>query len=262
MTKTKSKKKVTSEQKKAKTTKTKKEFKKKPKSKRKRGKGTKKQYFRQEHEDAIILYNNTKNPREREKIFREQIQPVMSELIDKIVLTFKFHMLENSSSLIKECKTWIATILNKYDPSKKSTAFSYFSVIVKNWFMGKQKSQISKKKREIQMVDLDEFVDFDDEALIYYNEYHENMERLEFINALLKEMKKWRQRETDISLKSVLGAIIDIMNEADVVDVFNKKNIYFYIRAITKLPTKDVARAVKEIKKRYEVMRFEWFNND
>jgi len=41
------------------------------------------------------------------------------------------------------------TILDKYDPNKGSKAFSYFSVITKNWFIHKVKRQQKRNKREI-----------------------------------------------------------------------------------------------------------------
>ena len=54
------------------------------------------------------------------------------------------------------------TILDKYDPSKGHKAFSYFSVITKNWFIHKVKRQQKRNKRE---------VDFDNVSKTYEEEY-------------------------------------------------------------------------------------------
>lgn len=55
----------------------------------------------------------------------------MSEMVDKIVYTYKFTTLPNIDELRDECKIWLTTVLEKFDPSKGSKAFSYFSVITK-----------------------------------------------------------------------------------------------------------------------------------
>ena len=100
---------------------------------RKRRKRTKRLYFTQEHEDAIIAYNNTTDPRERTLLYGKYIQPAFSEMVDKIVFTYKFTTLPNIEDLRDECKIYLTTILNKYNPDKGSKAFSYFSVIKERW---------------------------------------------------------------------------------------------------------------------------------
>ena len=76
------------------------------------------------------------------------IQPAFSEMVDKVVFTYKFTSLPNIDSLREECKIWLTTILDKYDPSKGSKAFSYFSVITKNWFIHKVKKTSARARRE------------------------------------------------------------------------------------------------------------------
>ena len=44
---------------------------------------------------------------------------------------------------------WLSTILDKYEPNKGSKAFSYFSVITKNWFIHKVKQTTRRAKREV-----------------------------------------------------------------------------------------------------------------
>ena len=70
-------------------------------------------------------------------------------MVDKIVFTYKFTNLPDIDQLRDECKIWLMTILDKYDQSKGSKAFSYFSVITKNWFIHKVKRQQKRQRREI-----------------------------------------------------------------------------------------------------------------
>ncbi len=59
------------------------------------------------------------------------------------------HLLENIDVLKDDCKIWLTTILSKFDPTQGTKAFSYFSVVTKNWFTHKAKKQTQKNKREI-----------------------------------------------------------------------------------------------------------------
>jgi len=239
----------------------KKKYQKKPKEERKRGKNTNNHYFTKEHEDKIIEYNSEEDSRKREALFIQHIQPVLDKMIEKIVITFKFNALENIDVLKEECKLWIPSVLGKYDPSKKSTAFSYFSVIIKNWFLAQQKKQKTKKEREVQFIDLDEFSDYSEDSLIYYNTYMEDREKLEFLDFFKENIKKWYFKENDPNKKKIIMSIIIIINEAQDVDFFSKRDIYYYIREITKLPTKQIALVVKQLSARYKALREEWIND-
>ena len=108
-------------------------------------------YFTQEHEDAIVRYAQTTCLRERTDLYVRLIQPAFNEMVDKIVFTYKFTDLPNIGSLRDECKIWLMTILDKYDQSKGSKAFSYFSVITKNWFIHKVKKQQKDAREKLIM---------------------------------------------------------------------------------------------------------------
>ena len=121
-----------------------------PKPRKRRAKG--KQYFTKEHENAIIQYVASTDIRERSYLYNEFIGPVFSEMVDKIVYTYKFTTLPNIADLQDECKVWLVTILPKYNP-EKAKAFSYFSVITKNWFIHKVKKQNKKRRTELEIVE-------------------------------------------------------------------------------------------------------------
>jgi len=64
-------------------------------------------------------------------LYTVYIQPAFHEMVEKIVYTYKFNNLPNIEDLKSECKIFLTTILDKYDTSRGSKAFSYFSVITK-----------------------------------------------------------------------------------------------------------------------------------
>ena len=97
--------------------------------KKKQGKSSPNDYFTEQHEKAIVRYVATSDKRERTRLYEDYIQPSLGEMVDKIVFTYKFTTLPNIDILRQECKVWLITILDKYDPNSGSKAFSYFSVI-------------------------------------------------------------------------------------------------------------------------------------
>ena len=55
----------------------------------KRRKRTKNMYFTKVHEEAIIQYAKSNNITEKTQLYTSLIQPAFSELVDKIIYTYK-----------------------------------------------------------------------------------------------------------------------------------------------------------------------------
>ena len=53
-----------------------------------------KNYFTQDTEDAIVLYNNTPDPSVRSDIYRDRIHYAFFKLTENIIHTFKFYYTE------------------------------------------------------------------------------------------------------------------------------------------------------------------------
>ena len=135
-------------------------------------------YFTQAHEDAIVQYANTDDIKIRTQLYIDFIEPAFSEMVDKIIYTYKFTNLPNIEVLKDECKIWLTTILDKYDPNKGSKAFSYFSVITKNWFIHKVKKTTLENKREVQLDQIPKNVEIRQFTVV--NEYESKRIEKEF----------------------------------------------------------------------------------
>ena len=118
-----------------------------------RKRSTKNHYFTKVHEQAIIDFCKSEDQKEKNQLYEEFIGPVFNEMVDKIVYTYKFTTLPNISNLQEDCKHWLITVLNKFDPDKGSKAFTYFSVVSKNWFIAEVKKTAKKNKREVHLED-------------------------------------------------------------------------------------------------------------
>ena len=197
-----------------------------PKKRRRirRGSGApSRQYFTQVHEDAILRYVATEDIR------------------DKIVFTYKFTTLPNIDSLRDECKIWLVTILDKYDQSKGSKAFSYFSVICKNWFIHKVKRKSKQNRQEMDIFELPK-----------------ELAAEEFWTFLEQEVSSWEHDKMKENERKVLEAVKILMESCDDIEIFNKKAIYLYLREITGLNTKQVVNNLNKMRVRYRTFRIKW----
>jgi DNA-directed RNA polymerase specialized sigma subunit len=215
-------------------------------------------YFTQVHENAIIQYATTKDPKIRQDLYKNLIGPAFNEMVNKIVFTYKFNNLPNIEDLKEECKIWITTILEKFDPSKGSKAFSYFSVITKNWFIHKVKKVNRQNKKEIFLDDAEHQKEIDYDNLVVYNETDSNREKDEFWQYLWTEIEDWKKLDLKVNEKKVLDAICVLLQNPDSIEIFNKKAIYLYVREITDLNTKQVVNNLNKIRQKYKEFKKTW----
>ena len=219
-----------------------------------------KNYFTQLHEDAINDFNNTTSFKKRDELYSKIIGPVFSEMVDKIVLTYGFTSLPNIAALRDECKIWLVTILEKFDPNKGSKAFSYFSVVTKNWFIQKVKKNKKSRQREIEFQDLSKEMEMKYVAIEM--EYDSNREKEEFWTHLWEEIETWDKMKLKDNEKKVLEAVKILLKSSDDIEIFNKKAIYLYMREITGLSTKQIVSCLNKMKKKYNIFRAKWDRGD
>ena len=216
-----------------------------------------KNYFTQEHETAILKYVASSSKEERTELYKVFIGPAFDEMVNKIVYSFKFTNLPNIEYLMDECKIWLITILDKYDTDKNSKAFSYFSVIVKNWFIQKTK----KKAKAVQYeVPLDEITNETEMERNPEDDIHpeESLISGEFVVYLRAEMVDWEEIAERTNDERVVKAIQILLDSAQEIEIFNKKAIYLYLREITGLNTKQVVASLKRLKPHYDLFKRSW----
>ena len=113
-------------------------------------KAKKKLYFGLDVQDAIVRYNSldsTKNQAERNKIYTEEIHYAFDKLCENIINTFKFEYFDDVYIDVKhETLAFLVMNLHKYDHTKGSKAFSYFSVVAKNYLILHNNANYKKYK--------------------------------------------------------------------------------------------------------------------
>ena len=229
------------------------------KFKRKRRKRTKNNYFTKIHEDAIVRYALSSSRDEKSKLYMSLIQPAFDEMVNKIIFTYKFNTLPNIDSLREDCKIWLTTILDKYDPNKGSKAFSYFSVVTKNWFIHKVKKNSKRLRREVSYENLLETGGSDTlGASEESNTYLEDRIEREFWHCLLFQIDKWDTGNLKTNEKCVLEAVKVLMYNIEDIEIFNKKAVYLYLRELTGLNTKQVVNNLNKLREKYRTFKYKW----
>ena len=213
-------------------------------------------YFTQVHEDAIVKYCSVECFKTKEKLYMSLIRPAFSQMVDKIVFTYRFTNLPDIEDLREECKGWLVTILAKFDPNKGSKAFSYFSVVTKNWFIHKVKKNKKRLEREVSFEAVD--YDLERDLMDKGESYQDKKIRKELIANLRKEMETWEVDFTKPAEKKVYDAVIVLFDSAEEIEIFNKKAIYLYLREITGMNTKQVVTQLNKMRKKYREFRDDW----
>jgi hypothetical protein len=187
-----------------------------------------KNYFTQETEDAIVLYNNTTDFELRSQIYEEKIHYAFFKLTQNIIHTFKFYHTEVSDleHLQHEIIVFLLSKIHLFDPSKGAKAYSYFGTIVKRWCIlyndKNYKSKISK-------VSTDELLK--DDTHSYTIEPSNSDDRLsnfmdEYVEFVSVNIYKLFPKEYDAK---IADAILELFRKRESIDVFNKKALYIYI---------------------------------
>jgi len=213
-------------------------------------------YFTADHEQAILRFCTSEDHAEKEKLYVDLIQPAFNQMVDKIVFSYKFTNLPNIDELRMECKVWLTTILDKYDPNRGSKAFSYFSVITKNWFIHKVKKNTKRLKREVpyEEAELELQTNFIDPG----DQYYQDRVAKEFWKNLWKEIESWDVDFEKEGERKVYEAIKVILSSVDDIEIFNKKAIYLYLRELTGMNTKQVVTHLNKMRTRYRDFKRDW----
>lgn len=214
-------------------------------------------YFRQEHEDAIVEYVDCKDRDRREYLYRELLNPAFTELIDKIVATKRHNTLPNIDYLKEECKMYLMGVLDKFDPTRKTAAFSYFTRVVMNWFTSRRIKTEKKKRIEVSREDINEV----DEGAIEEENYVKLREKREFWDFVLSEIDRWIEESDSDRQKRVLSSIKIILNDKENMDDdkdFHKKKIYLYLREISLLDSRKISQEMSKIRALYRESKERW----
>ena len=210
-------------------------------------------YFGQEVQDAVVEYNMSTNDNERNIIYQTRIHKAFDKLAENIINTFKFTYFDYGFEDIKhEVVAFMVMNMHKYDHTKGSKAFSYFSVVAKNYLILHNNNNYKKLKSHDTVDSLDKqnrsnsfFTDNDYMTL--------TNEMIDYFDDNLNTIFK---KERDLKIGY---AIIDLMKQRDEIENFNKKALYILIREMTDVETAHITSVVNTLKKHYKKLLSEYY---
>ena len=170
----------------------------------------------------------------------------MDKLAENIINTFKFTYFDMPFDDIKhEVVTFCVMNIHKYDHTKGSKAFSYFSVVCKNYLILHNNANYKKYKTHTGVEILNTksvstnrqnyFTEFTEEIIDYFETNIDNLFR----------------NKRDIV---VAYAILELMKRRHEIENFNKKALYVLIREMTNIETSYITKVVNVLKKEYQYL--------
>ena len=213
---------------------------------RKAKKGSSRYYFTQKTEDAIIRYNSEKRAPMRNKIYNDHIAAAFDKLCENIIHTFKFYYFDVSSEEVKhEVVSFLVMNMHKFTAGK-GKAFSYFSIVAKNYLILHNNNNYKKMKThdKIDVLDWDRSIQTEiqqKDTSQAYNEFV--MQMLEYWD---NNMNVIFRRQKDIR---VADAVLHIFRIKGNIENFNKKALYILIREMTQSNTQHITRVINVMKK-------------
>ena len=204
------------------------------------------QYFTQDAEDAIVLYNNTTDFELKSRIYQDRIHYAFFKLTENIIHTFKFYYTEvdNIEDLQHEVITFLLSKIHLFNPAKGAKAFSYFGTIAKRYLI--LSNQKNYKKR-IDTIGLDAIEEDEEHSYSIDDSSHD--ERLSmfidiYTEYVTKHIYTLFPKEYDAR---IADAILELFRKRENLDVFNKKALYIYIREIIDVKTPKITKIANQL---------------
>jgi len=204
------------------------------------------QYFTQDTENAIVLYNHTEDSEERSRIYREKIHYGFFKLTENIIHTFKFYYTEvdNIEDLQHEVITFLLSKIHLYDQSKGAKAYSYFGTIAKRYLI------LSNQKNYKKRVDTAPIEVLEEDENHSYNidegSYDEKLSQFidEFTHYCTENIFEIFPKDYDAQ---IADAILELFRKRENLDVFNKKALYIYIREQVDVKTPKITKIANQL---------------
>jgi hypothetical protein len=212
---------------------------------------TKRMYFGPEVDLSIIKYNSTDDTLQRSIIYQNEIKPAFEKLVENIIHTFKFYYTDGQTieQVQHEVVSFLVEKLPRFNKDN-GKAFSYFSIVAKNYCILKNKNNY-KKLTSHDRIDLS--VDSNLEDVVDSQEEQPTL--VDFIDKFViywdTNLEQTFPKKSDQILAS---AIIELFRKREKIELFNKKALYIYVREMSDANTQQITKMVKVIRDKYKTM--------
>ena len=215
---------------------------------RKAKKGSSRYYFTDLTEKAIIRHNKETRPHMRERIYNEHIRTAFEKLAENIIHTFKFYYFDVPSEDVKhEVVSFLYMNMHKFTEGK-GKAFSYFSIVAKNYLILHNNNNYKKMKQ----TDSEEVTDYKRDPITEASRDDMLTAKKEYLDLFIEY---WANNLTTVFKRKqdmdVANSVLYLMENRENIDNFNKKALYIMIREMTNSNTQHITRVVNVMKKHH-----------
>jgi hypothetical protein len=215
---------------------------------RKAKKGSPRYYFHQGTEDAIIRLNKETRAHMKERIYNEHIRTPFEKLAENIIHTFKFYYFDVPSEDVKhEVVSFLYMNIHKFAEGK-GKAFSYFSIVAKNYLILHNNNNYKKMKQH----DSEDVMDYKRDPVTELRGKESRSMKMEYIEQLADY---WRNNLTTVFKRKkdldVANSVVELIDMRHNIDNFNKKALYILIREMTGSNTQHITRVINVMKKHH-----------
>ena len=201
-------------------------------------------YFTKETDEWVVKYNETTDPKEKEKIFQEHLYYPFYKLAENIINTFKFYHMDVDS--VEDLKLDVITMvvqdkLPGFDPTRGTKAFSYFGTIIKRWLIAYSNTNYARKKRQSDIKNYEDVLyeqtqDIEAAPTMTLATFFDN-----WIEDMYEQLDEMFPKPED---RAVASALLTVFEKRQDLQLFKKKEIYIYVREITGCDTPYLTKVV------------------
>jgi hypothetical protein len=209
-----------------------------------------KNYFTQETEDYIVLYNSldpVEDSKQRSRIYEEYIHYAYFKLTQNIIHTFKFYHteVENLEHLQHEIITFLLSKIHLFDPSRGAKAYSYFGTIVKRWLILYNTKNYNKKIKKTDITELSKegsnhFYNMEDNSIKSDLDRYLDI----YVEHVSQNIYELFPKKNDAQ---IADAILELFRKREDLEVFNKKALYIYIREMVDVKTPKITKIADKL---------------
>jgi len=212
------------------------------------GKQRKNMYWGPAEEDAIKEYITNGSIDERHKTYTAIIEPGFRKLIENIFYTYNFNKtLRALENIEHELLVHLYERIGKFDINRGAKSFSFFGTVCKNWLI--QQSNIAKRSVTIDDADQTQYIHAISQD--HYESKKKNISDTEFIGEFTQRLIEFRDGSKNLDDIAVSDIIINLLQNYSTFNIYNKKQVYLYLREGTGLPTRKITSSLKKIKNLY-----------
>jgi hypothetical protein len=209
-------------------------------------------YWNEDTERAVLEYNTSTDPEEREIIFRTRLDYPLDKMAENVINRFKFPYIKATfEDLKRQVVSHLLCNLHKFTKDK-GRAFSYFSVIAKNYLILHNNNAWKDTKRSVSLSDSsgpESVINIEEVIQLEVPDTESQQDTSEFVRLMVSywenNMHRFFKKKRD---QDIAHAVLELFRRAEGIENFNKKNLYLLIREQTDCKTSYITKVVTKMR--------------